>query len=477
MYSIFFDLETSDKNPIGQILNYAFLVVDAEFEIVDELTGLIQISRLQLPSAGAILANKTDVIAHQKIAIDTEQVAMKRIVDFFEKIISGNGGRKLPVVGYNSSRFDVPYLRTSLIRNGLNPYFGGKIVNKDLLFCARKLAISAPGFPRAVPATPRRDDGEPRISLSLENLCHQFELLSGKQSHESRDDVVLTIRLAQIFMDRYQMDCRSYDAVECFSDETRRSRGTVRWSAFPDYAPDAESTSIEVPMVLLDADHRSSLWIDLNRYAEGAGKRAVSWFNHSGGSSFFLGKEHAITPEQQEFKAKALKEFEALTLKNFFQTSNCDIEQDIYRLDFDAIDALSLAIWNGNEKPLRALKTRDAKVVYLRHQIAEVPAHAPFPPQLEERLTSYALYRYGGQAKLSKSDVDAVWQEGVYSSAFHPTYNELVSEIEACREQVDGQDRVLMESLHEFYRTSDINRLAGDKLRLIHRKADQPKAA
>ena len=148
MKSIFFDLETSDKNPIRQILNYSFILVDDDFSIVSELSGLIQLSRLQLPAPEAILANRIDVTQHQKLAIDTEREAMAKIQSFIEHCIELHAGNeKLPIIGYNSARFDIPYLRTSLIRNGINPYFSGKIIIRDLLFASRKLAASDVRFP------------------------------------------------------------------------------------------------------------------------------------------------------------------------------------------------------------------------------------------------------------------------------------------------------------------------------------------
>ena len=33
---------------------------------------------------------------------------------------------------------NLPFLRTSLIRNGINPYFMGKLIYRDLLFLAKK---------------------------------------------------------------------------------------------------------------------------------------------------------------------------------------------------------------------------------------------------------------------------------------------------------------------------------------------------
>ena len=127
MISIFFDLETSTTEPIGQILNYSFIATDDKFEIIDECSDSVKISPLELPVADAILANRIDVIEHQKHNYLNETLSMKKIFDFFTKMIEKNKGEKIVLIGYNSLKFDVPYLRTSMIRNGLSPYFRGKI--------------------------------------------------------------------------------------------------------------------------------------------------------------------------------------------------------------------------------------------------------------------------------------------------------------------------------------------------------------
>lgn len=50
--AIFYDLETTDREFVGQILNYSFILVDEQLNVVRELNGDIRISRLQLPSRG-----------------------------------------------------------------------------------------------------------------------------------------------------------------------------------------------------------------------------------------------------------------------------------------------------------------------------------------------------------------------------------------------------------------------------------------
>ena len=210
MYAVFYDLETTSKNTIGQILNYSFILVDDEMKPIGELSGLVKMSRLQLPEPGAILANRTDVVEHQKVAVDNEPTAMKKIEQFISKCIQTAQGA-IAFVGYNSSRFDLGYLRTSFIRNGINPYFKGLLSSRDLLHAVQKAYLTSAEFRDAVQKQCR---GEKRLSLSLQTVSHALGLLEGVQAHESREDVLLTIRLAVWLKEHCTIDVRSYEAYE-----------------------------------------------------------------------------------------------------------------------------------------------------------------------------------------------------------------------------------------------------------------------
>jgi exonuclease I len=145
MHAVFYDLETTTKNTVGQILNYSFILVDDEMKPIGELSGLVKINRLQLPEPGAILANRTDVLEHQQISTDTEPQAMRKIEQFLSSCIQSAQGA-LAFVGYNSSRFDLNYLRTSFIRNGINPYFKGLLSSRDLLHAVHKAYLTNSEF-------------------------------------------------------------------------------------------------------------------------------------------------------------------------------------------------------------------------------------------------------------------------------------------------------------------------------------------
>jgi len=502
--AIFYDLETSDKSPIGQILNYSFIAVDKNLSPVAECSGDIRFTRLQLPSPEAILKNRVHVTKHQASVSITEREAMASIAQFIaaqiksfqsDSSVAPQGTKqKLVFIGYNSSKFDLPFLRTSWIRNGMNPYFGGNLLYKDLLLGVRKLSISHPEFPRFAAEGPprRRPDGEvetPRLSLSLETITHALRLLEGAQSHHSRDDVLLTIKLAKTLQEKFGLDILTYEPFEAGPWLKAPTPGRIFWMFSPNYSlaqdeVEKKGTSERTPLALLEANYRYALFINLERFARGEGRRSIQWFNQAGGALYFGGaaeeRESIVSAEGDHMAlgalaAKAREELKGITLGNFFSTSTCDIEQDIYRLDMARIGALEKALWGGDTKPLSELKDREAKIVYLRALLAQYrweTGALPNPPEsatsqqdarMAGMLRDYALHRYGGKLQLTKS------LEGVaVDDAFHASLAQLYARLNACEAEAKTRgaatDLELLQAVREFYEQSEIVQLAGDKL-------------
>lgn len=452
MLSIFFDLETTDTNPIGQIINFSFITVDKNWKIVSEFSEDVKISRLQLPSPGAILANRTDVLRHQKNTTLTEREAMRQIYDYIEGVIRA-AGDKVRIIGYNSTRFDIPFLRTSLIRNGLPPYFRGKLIYKDLLLAARKLSCSDSSFPRVHAKGGEKE----KLSLTLETLTRTLGVLKGKQTHQSRDDVILTIDFAKYLASEFKLDVRSYDPFETASLHSQESKGEIYHLLNPNYDLKDKNLAVKTPMTLLDFDYRYALWINLDRYREGEGRKSIKWFNKSA-AAFFCDNKVSQDSKLLEVAHAALKEFSNVKLRNFFPKSTCDIEQDIYRLDFDLIDALHEQIWQGRGEKLSLAKSQDAKSIQIRNQLANYEWGSPSDQKVEKMLARYALYRYGGKAKISKFD-----DEGE-SARVHPTFKELYADLSSRLKDASAADRKLLESLKAFYLESDIFRLVGPEI-------------
>lgn len=449
MLSVFFDLETSDRHPIGQILNFCFVALDDRWQEHASLSGDVRLSCLELPRAEALLANRIDVLKHQAAAAFSESEAMRAIAEFFEGLLNEQAG-SIVLIGYNSSRFDVPFLRTSLIRNGINPYFGGRVVYRDLLHAVRCASCRRADFPQ-----PRHAERADTLCLTLERVAQELGLLDGAQQHDSRFDVDLTIKLARCLCERFQLDPRRYEAYEA---PRRTARGATLWQLSPNYDAGESARTKVVPMLLLDDSQRYALWVDLERYRAGEGRRSICWYN-KGMGAFPLAEQAPVEGELQQAAEDARREFACVTLQNFFEPSTCDIEQDIYRLDCAAIEALGQAIWAGDPRALQRLDSRDARVIYRRHELRCHDWRREPNARLREMLRQYALYRYGGRLQLRK-----VLAEDEGAEDFHPSFRQLLAEIEARAAAAGPADKAILTALKRYYHESEIYRLAGEEL-------------
>lgn len=459
MPSVFYDLETSDKHPIGQILNYSFITRGVPDPSLEELSGLVKLTRLQLPDPGAILANRTDVLEHQGKAHDCEAEAMKRIATFLSSCIDAAQGA-IALIGYNSSRFDLNYLRTSLIRNGINPYFSGKIVPRDLLHVVQKAYLTSATFRERVRA---QRDGEKKLSLSLQTVGHALGLLSGEQAHESREDVLLTMRVADWIQKDSGYDVATFEAYEGGKLHSTARSGAVYVQEQPEYDLGAESFVSKTPMTILDASGRAALWIDLQRYADRQTPECIVW-RSAAKHSFFVSPQAVQDPELQKLARAALRQFSAITLKNFFSDTTCDIEMDIYRLDFDNLDLYIRAVQENNRSILDGCSNPEARVLWLRWQLAS-PQASVNDPKTAEVLRKYALHRYGGKLQTARSVEDNKQEEqGAYHQTLRETVRDLMQRREAAMIRNDEADLKLLNSLERYIRTSDIVRVAGDDL-------------
>ena len=456
MHSIIFDLETSDRETVGQILNYAFLLVDEEWQVKRELCGTVRLSRLQIPSSGAILANRVNVLELQKTAQQSEREAARAIAIFMEEVIA-EARAPVAFIGYNSFRFDVPYLRTTLIRNGINPYFGaGNLVYRDLFAAARKLAATNHKFPRVEGEA--QADGKKKLSLRLESLARALKLLKGKQTHESRSDALLTVALAQCLHSEFGFDVRRQDTYEGLKFHGA-GKPRVLTMLDPNYDLSISEIAERTPVTLLNFDRRYALWINLKRFAAGEGRRSVMFFKNQG-SSMILDPDWQAEAHFEEVAVRAHAEFKELTVSNFFKRSTCDIEQDIFRVDFDGIGALHAAIWEGQREAVKELANRDVTALYVRNVIANHTWGSPSDESVEKKLREYADYRYGGSMVLSKV---AEPDDGT-APRRHPTLREMLTELNKALIVANDDDRRLLEALLAYTKSSDVVRFCGPNL-------------
>ena len=100
---LFYDFETSDKDFLGQILSYSFILVDENYAVQSELNGIIKPNRLELPTCGAILTNKLSI--NKLINDGISEFKAAQLVHEFMLTITNQYGT-IPLVGFNSANFD-----------------------------------------------------------------------------------------------------------------------------------------------------------------------------------------------------------------------------------------------------------------------------------------------------------------------------------------------------------------------------------
>ena len=173
MTTIFYDFETSSRELLGQIMSYSFIVTDADYNPIEECNGTIKLNRTQFPELEAILVNKINVDTLQQTG-DTEAQAAHKIWAFLN---SYTQKQAVNLVGFNSNTFDLGFLRNLFIRYGLNPYFMGKLQNKDVLHYAQYVAFKHPEefcWTRVENA-----EGNSYYSFRLEDLSQSYQLIEG----------------------------------------------------------------------------------------------------------------------------------------------------------------------------------------------------------------------------------------------------------------------------------------------------------
>ena len=472
MQCICFDLETTDLSPAGQILQFAFVSFNSmdgtdprpATETMKKLAvGKIKIENTQLPMPRAILANHIDVLEHQNNPdCMTEKEAMLYIKDAICSIAL-KSREPVMLFGYNSIKFDLPYLRTSMIRNGISPYIRN-VVYSDLLFLVKYLASTDQEIFN------RLKGERTKLSLTLNNTYQTLVAKNDEyvQSHDAFQDVIETIKLSEVLRTQYNLNIAT---MNTYPQKTK----DIQIRFLPNYEENPTSSSIERPMVLLDQNNNYALWIDLLEYQKNCpktgilewckrtdypegGKSVIKWFNKKFGP-FFI--DHTKPTDVFEQLANdAYANFEPLyNLGNFFPPKNCDVECHIYELPINDIEVLENAIFHGNEKGLLSA-SKHAANLYFRYKFKN--GGLGTSSVIDQAFSKYCKYRYHGKMKLDKNDTDSVYEEGVYKEGFHPTYDVLIEEIKTLMASSESEeDRNLMKSLLEFYNDSLIAKTLG----------------
>jgi hypothetical protein len=446
MIKIFYDLETSSRHTIGQILNYTFICVDHDYQVISSLYADVRINRLELPEAGAILANRINVVKHQEESTQTEWEAAYAIREYIDNILYEFRQHQVMLVGFNSNRFDLPFIRTVMIRNGISPYFGKNLINADLYQVVKFLSVTNKSFPRKTSL----GSDENKLSLKLETLTKEFSLLTGKQTHNSYDDVKLTIDFARFLEENFDIDLETFSA---YSPPKNIKPSFITYTLNPQYDLENKNIYEKNLFVLVYDDYRSSLWLNVTNIINKEDRNPIVYVNKATGSLVF--DESKVSVEDQKIALEHYKEYEGLTIKDYFKPSTCDIEQDIYRLDFDQIDYLHSIIWKEASILNNKTSVKDAKILLTRYKLNSADDNSLKNPKFLKQLKAYADYRYGGKLQLWKQLAD---EDKTNIDAYHPSLERLELAISNLMENSESEDLELLNSLKEFYEKSDIKR-------------------
>jgi len=499
---VFFDLETSDLNFVGQILTFAFWEVDETYEnVLDRFEGAIQINRLNLPMPDAILANRIDVEQHQKTAQYIECEAMQLIHQW---LIDRTENVQTFLMGKNSYKFDIPFLVASMIRNGINPYLGINLVARDVQHLVGHLFYRSNDFRDRLIVQANAD--KTRSIRSLENVCKAFGILKSteKQKHDASDDVDLTIQLCRVLRKQYGYTAHDFYA---YSDAKKwENKGQAISMARFDFDTQKFESDIIFPH---DFAKNQALWLNVSsciRHPEYDDPRLhFKWVNRKDGYlevdndlSNVDGVDHFLTentiPKTSEALTKlALKyreKYQHISLDNYFDRRNCDIEQHIYHLSFDGIKALFYAIWWEQKEAIKNHNESFCSLLWQRFFLnySDVEQLSASTKTLYQKLLKeYAHYRYG--EGLQFKEFSRPFQEqykGFYELSpeqkiklkvhkfdtkyfhpsdtsenikafFHPSLQDMLKRLDELRDKNEDQQVLnCLQTLENFYKESEI---------------------
>ena len=448
--SIFYDLETTGFEPLGQILNYCFIAVDSEWNEVKRLVGLVKVSRLQLPRAGAIEATNTDVFEHEKNATHSENEAALLIRSFLEDCKKRNGGKSPLLIGQNSAGFDLDFLRTTLIRNGVSPY--GLFEPRDILFLSRFLYATNATFRSRIPPVIKKDKEKP--SLSLQHLAQSLGLLKGDQLHESSFDVELTISLAKLYAVEFNSDIREFD---CYGLKNFHGSDAepVLVSEFKLSVSDPISSSWKM---FLRQEGNGAFWVNLEKLKPGDVSRdealkAVIRYKMQG-HLLWVAEEISPPPEIKEIALRAKEIIGHVTADELYGESNCYIEQFIYRIPLQDHPILFKAI--ASAPALNPKASNDITTLARRFWLENCSEAKREEDIYKDAFRSYCTYRYGGKLLLKNLPEG----EEPDKKTYHPTLAELLLEIAELKKE-KPEKAGLLDKLELFYYDSEIAKVLG----------------
>lgn len=181
--------------------------MDEDHTILQELNGFVRPNRLECPETHAILTNKLNIDQLKKEGRPEIFVA-KRIHKFLKEITDAHGD--IPMVGFNSAKFDFKHYEKLSIKFGINPTLGGKIKSLDVLQYAKHLAINnLDTFPFTKVSDETTNHVNQRFCFKFETLAKRFNCYR-PQKHEAKDDCLLTMELVHAIESNYDYSLKDF---------------------------------------------------------------------------------------------------------------------------------------------------------------------------------------------------------------------------------------------------------------------------
>lgn len=177
MYYLVFDCETTGLVANCNVLTAYFIILDNEYNIIDELDLKIKYP-FYIIFPKALEINKIDILEHDKKAISKNE-ATNSLINFLKKYET-----KFTIIGHNIN-FDIDMLKNNniLSENDINIYFEPQYLDTYLL--AKKL---------------KKEKKISKLqSLSLSKLCYYLDINLESNCnldfHNAKYDTYMTINL------------------------------------------------------------------------------------------------------------------------------------------------------------------------------------------------------------------------------------------------------------------------------------------